>query len=565
MDSKMEQSKKTASDLPELQSTSSVNSIDNVGQVQNVNTLRRSLTNRQIQWIAIGGSIGTALFVTIGWALLEGGPASMVIAFLFYSSIIGAINSGIAEMVVYMPISGSFIRYAGKWVDDAFGFVAGWNFFIYEAILVPFEISSLCMVLTYWRDDIPVWAVCLACIILYAVINFAAVHWYGEAEFWLSSGKILLIFILFFFTFITMVGGNPSGDAYGFRYWKKPGAFAEHIATESLGRFEGFLAALFKASFVICGPEYVSMVAGEAIYPRITVKTAFKTVYWRLGCFFVLGALCVSIILPYNDPTLESVLNSDKGSSGAASPYVIAMQNLGVNGLPHLVNALLVTTIFSAGNTYCFMATRSLYSLALNKQAPKFLLATNKTGTPYWCLVVAMAFSFLSFLQVSSGSAQVITWLVNLVTASQLLNYAMIGMTYACFYNALKAQGVDRKTLPYRGWGQPYVNYFGLTFVTVIVLIQGYTVFLPGRWDIGSFFTYYTMVFVCAFLFVAWKLIKRTKFVRSKDADLVWEKPVIDAYEESIDPPVGLLEDIRSSLVSALRIKVKKRDTDSGV
>jgi amino acid transporter len=249
-----------------------------VGRIENVDSLHRRLCNRQIQLIAIGGSIGTALFVSIGWGLLRGGPGSLFLTFVLWSAVIGCINSGMAEMTVYMPVSGSFIRYAGKWVDDALGFVAGWNFFLYEAILIPFEISALCLVLTFWRDDIPVWAVCLACIVLYAGINVVAVRWFGEAEFWLASGKVVLVFILVFFTFVTMVGGNPRHDAYGFRYWNNPGSFAEYITTGSLGRFEGFLGSLFTAAFTVVGPEYIGMVSGEAVYPRVTIKAAFKTV-----------------------------------------------------------------------------------------------------------------------------------------------------------------------------------------------------------------------------------------------------------------------------------------------
>lgn len=127
------------------------------------------------------------------------------------------------------------------------------------------------------------------------------------------------------------------------------------------------------------------------------------------------------------------------------------MQNLGVGGLPHLVNALLVTSIFSAGNTYCYMATRSLYSLSLQNHAPKFLQATTASGIPYNCFAITMMFPFLSFLQVSSSSAQAMKWLVNLVTASQLINYVVMGITYLFFFRALKAQGIDRKTLPYYG------------------------------------------------------------------------------------------------------------------
>lgn len=109
----------------------------------------------------------------------------------------------------------------------------------------------------------------------------------------------------------------------------------------------------------------------------------------------------------------------------------------------------------------------------------------------------------------------------------------------------------------FSGWCQPYVNWFGLIFVTVIVCIQGYAVFLPGKWDLGTFFTYYTMIFVCILLFVGWKVVKKTKFVRPQDADLVWDKPIIDAYEESLDPPLGLWEDVWNSFLISIRMRTK--------
>lgn len=147
------------------------------------------------------------------------------------------------------------------------------------------------------------------------------------------------------------MGGNPKHDAYGFRYWKNPGSFAEYIHKGTLGRFEGFLGAFFQASFTCVGPEYVAMVAGEAIYPRKTIKTAFKTMYFRFGLFFIMGALCVGIILPYNDPTLTGLLDAGDTGTGASSPYVIAMKNMGISVLPDLTNALMVTSIFSAGTS----------------------------------------------------------------------------------------------------------------------------------------------------------------------------------------------------------------------
>jgi len=135
---------------------------------ENADHLQRRLGNREIQLIAIGGSIGTALFVSIGTGLGHGGPGSLFLAYLLYSIMLAMVNNCIAEMTILMPVSGGFVRMAGKWVDDAFGFCAGYNFTLYEALLIPFEITALSLVLSFWRDDIPTWAVCVACIVCYA-------------------------------------------------------------------------------------------------------------------------------------------------------------------------------------------------------------------------------------------------------------------------------------------------------------------------------------------------------------------------------------------------------------
>lgn len=394
----------------------------------------------------------------------------------------------------------------------------------------------------------------------YSFLNIVAVRGYGEAEFWLSGGKVILIVMLFMFTFVTMVGGNPQHDAYGFRYWKDPGAFAERHSTGSLGRFEGFLSALWSACFTVVGPEYISMVAAEAVRPRIYIKQAFKTVYWRFGMFFILGALCVGIVLPYNDPTLNGILSGSKGGGGtaAASPYVIAMDNLGIKVLPHVTNALMFTSIFSAGNTYTYCAIRSLYSLALEGRAPRFLAKCNKRGVPIYCFCVVMLFPFLSFLQVSNSSSQVLTWLINLITAGGLIDYIIMCVTYIFFYRACMAQGVDRHTFPYRGRFQPYSAYIALAAECTVVLFYGYSAFQP--WSVETFFSFYTMVIVAPILFFSWKLLKRTKFVKPLEADLVYQRPIIDAYEANIaTPPVGFW----TEMLELVGIKHNRKKSDS--
>lgn len=374
---------------------------------------------------------------------------------------------------------------------------------------------------------------------MYRLLNILAVRFYGEAEFWLSGGKLILIFILFSFTFITMVGGNPHHDAYGFRYWSNPGSFAEYITKGDKGRFEGFLAALWSAAFTIVGPEYISMVAAEAKRPSVYIKAAFKTVYFRFCIFFIVGALAVGIVVPYNHPTLvEIYFGSGGGGTAAASPYVIAMEEFGISVLPHIVNALILTSIFSAGNTYTYCATRTLYSLALEGRAPRFLRYCNRSGVPIYCFCVTMLFPLLSFLQLSNSSAKVLSWLINIVTGGGIITFLIMSITFLNYYKACQAQGIDRKTMPYYGYFQPYGAYIAIVAQSVILLAYGYTSFAP--WSVSNFFANYTMQLLAPCLFFGWKFIKKTRYIKPHEVDLVWERPIIEAYENSITTaPVG--------------------------
>ncbi|KAL4930321.1 amino acid permease/ SLC12A domain-containing protein [Aspergillus undulatus] len=470
----------------------------------------------------MGGSIGTALFINIGGGLAKGGPLSLLLGFTFYSLILSCVNNCIAEMTVLHPAPGGFIRMAGKWVDDAFGFMAGWNFFLYEALTVPFEITALSMTLSFWRDDISAGAVCAAAIVSYSCLSIFAVKVYGEAEFWGSSGKVLLIAILFTFTFVAMVGGNPQHDAFGFRNWNNPGPMAEYLSTGNLGRVEGFLGSLWMASFTTVGPEYVTLIAGETKHPRAYVKKAFQTVYWRFLIFFILGAISVGILVPYNDSALVTtfITNTADGSKSSGSPF-----------MPHVINALLVVTIFSAGNTYMYCAGRSLYALSLEGRAPRILSKCTNQGVPIYSVFVSMCFPLLSLLQLGDGSSQVLAWLTNILTAGGLINYFTMAITYIFFYRACKAQGVDRTQFPYYGRFQPYAGWIGATGEGLIVLFYGYGSFRP--WNLAEFFTNYTMVIFGAITFTFWKLFHRTSFVKPHGADLVWERRIVDSYERA--------------------------------
>ena len=122
--------------------------------------------------------------------------------------------------------------------------------------------------------------------------------------------------------------------------------------------------------------------------------------------------------------------------------------------------------------------------------------------------------------------------LISLITAGGIISYIVMCVNYLCFYRALKAQGIDRTSLPYRGYFQPYSTWFALCFLVCVVTCYGYSVFLPGHFTVGKFFSYYTMIFSSIVTFVGWKIVKRTRFLSSTEADLVWERPEIDRYEQ---------------------------------
>lgn len=318
------------------------------------------------------------------------------------------------------------------------------------------------------------------------------------------------------------------------------GAFVEHLVPGSTGRFLGVLSCIVQATFSICGPEYISMVAGETARPRDVLPKAFRSFVWRILLFFVSSSLAMGIIIPYNDPTLKAVLNGEVAGSGtgAASPYVIGMNRLKVSGLPHLVNALIMTSVFSSGNGIFFATTRTLYGMALDGTAPRFFSKTLTNGVPIYTVLMALAFCCLAFLQVNSSSAEVLAWLVDLITACQLLNYGSVALTYLHFYAAANKQGVDRRTLPYRGKFQPYTAYVALAGCGLMLLLLGYDLFITGGWDITYFFLDYTFLGVFPLAVVLWKFLKRTTYVRPGHADLKVNGLVqeIDEYEQCLGP-----------------------------
>lgn len=205
-----------------------------------------------------------------------------------------------------------------------------------------------------------------AAMVICVFLNAVAVRWYGESEFIMSSTKVLLLFGLCLLTLITMSGGNPRRDAYGFRNWDSYDSGPMHIYRSdnpSTGRFLGFWEVVVYAAFTIAGPDMIAMAAGEIQNPRRTIPRVAQLIFYRLVGFYVVGVLCVGIICSSRDPGLLGAIESGE-SSAAASPWVIGIKNLAITGLPDLINALIMLSGLSCGNAYLYSSSRTLYGLA---------------------------------------------------------------------------------------------------------------------------------------------------------------------------------------------------------
>ncbi len=503
--------------------------------------LSRQLSRRQIELIAIGGTIGVALYVNIGTSLMNGGALSLLLGFGLWTLPMVEITSCCAEMVCYLPLPGApFCIFADRFVDEALGVMSSWNFWVLQCAMIPFELTLFNSLIHYWATNYSP-AICFSVqLFAYLIINVAAVRWYGEAEFWLCMGKVLLAVMLMIFTFIVMLGGNPIHDRFGFRNWTTghgTSPMLEYISTGDLGRFQGFLACIIAAAYMMAGPEYLSMAAGETKNPRKVLPPAFKSVFFRLLIFFIGGTLCVGILCNARDPLLLDAISEGKPGAGA-SPYTIAMYNLHINVFPHIVNALLITSAFSAGNSYTFCSSRTLYGMAMQHRAPGVFRRCNKQGVPIFAVLVSLVWGALAFLQLSQGASKVLNWIINLITASQLMNYCIILFTYLHFRRAVRAQKLDRSKFGFKAIWQPYTCIITLCVVLSMVGVQGYTVFLPGGdwWSIQTFLFSYLMCFIDAAVFIGWKLVKRTKYKRDPlKVDLVSGLEEIEEHERLLE------------------------------
>ncbi|RSH81104.1 uncharacterized protein EHS24_008538 [Apiotrichum porosum] len=496
---------------------------------------QRLLKQRHMAMIAIGGAIGTGLFVGSGSALASGGPVALWIGYCLMATMVYAMMVALGEMATLFPVAGAFTHYASRFVDESLGFAMGFNYWYSWAITLPTELSAAAIVISYWDDNTSHTAAYITvCLVMVWVINLFGARAYGEAEFWFSTIKVVTIIGLIILSLVLMCGGGPTHDAIGFRYWRNPGPF-NHLAAGdgyipgAWGEFLAFWSVFVQAAFSFIGTEIIGVTVGEASNPRKTVPKAIKRVFFRLVVFYVLGIFFISVLVPYNDPRL---LNAKSGTA-AASPWVIAIENAQIKVLPSIVNAVILISAWSAGNSDLYAASRTMYALALEGKMPKIFRRCTKGGLPIYCVCVTGIFGVLAYLSCGNGNAQTaFDWLYNLSAITGLLTWWTILLSYLRFYYGLKAQGISRDSFPFRAPWQPWLSWYGIIWFSLIVFFNGFTVFVKGNWDVSSFIAAYITVPIFFGAWIIWKVVKRTRFIPLKEIDFTSGRRELDEMEE---------------------------------
>ncbi|ETS59941.1 hypothetical protein PaG_05922 [Moesziomyces aphidis] len=486
-----------------------------VGQA-GVGAVSRKLSARHIQMIGIGGGIGTGLFVGSGIALANAGPVGVLLAYIITGMTIFGVMEGLAEMASYLPVSGSFMHFASRFVDPSLGMALGWNYWWCYAIGWASELSAASAVIGYWNADINIAAWISIMMVVGALLNFAGVNIYGESEVVTSTIKLLAFIMLIIFGIVIDLGGGPKHDRLGFRYWRDPGAFNQFNGiTGAEGRFLGFFSAFLQSAFTYVGTETVVLCAAEARNPTTQIPKAARRVLYRILFFYILGIAIMGLIVPYNDPGLKS-----DGSYTGASPWIIAMQNAGVSVLPHIFNAVVLISAFSAGSSYIYVASRTMYAMALDRQAPGILRRVDKRGIPYVAVGVSWLVGALSYLGISSGGGTVFSWLSALSAVAGLFAWATCCYAYLRFRKAYSLQGYDRAELPYRARLQPYSSWFSIVVCAIVIFFSGWSVFLKGNFTASGFLSSYLGIPVFFVPWIGWKLWHKTKVVKLAEIDL---------------------------------------------
>lgn len=474
--------------------------------------LSRSLKSRHLQMIAIGSSIGTGLFVGSGGALRDGGSAGLIIAWTVISTGVFATVQGLGELSVALPVSGGFNIYATRFIEPAVGFAIGWNYFMQFFVLLPLELVAASITIKYWNSDLNSDIFVAIFWVSVVFITMLGVKGYGEAEFVFSLVKVVAIIGFVILSIVLICGGGPTHEFVGGRNWREPGPFANG--------FKGVCSVFVTAAFSFGGTEMIGLTAAETANPRKTLPKAIKQVFWRICLFYLLSLTMIGTLVSYKDESLIGASDVD----ATASPFVIAIRNGGISGLPSVINAVILIAVLSVGNSSVYATSRSLNSLAEQGMAPKWTGYVDRAGRPLVAILITNVFGLFAFIAASDKQVEAFNWLLALSGLSSIFTWISINIAHIRFRRAMSYQGRTTAELPYVSQCGVWGSYYGLLLNCLVLIAQFWIALFPlgGSPNAYDFFLSYLGLPVILVSWLGYKLWKKdwTLFIRAKNLDI---------------------------------------------
>ncbi|WP_315370635.1 amino acid permease [Paenibacillus xylanexedens] len=470
-------------------------------------SLKKGLRARHMTMIALGGSIGTGLFLASGTAISTAGPGGALIAYVAVGIMVYFLMTSLGELATFMPDSGSFNTYAARFVDPALGFAMGWNFWYNWAVTIAAELAAATVLIKYWFPDSSSMLWSLLFLVLIFSLNVLSVKGYGESEYWFAIIKVATV-IIFLAVGVLMIFGIMGGEAVGFSNFTIGDAPIH-------GGFFAVLGVFMAAGFSFQGTELIGVAAGESENPRENVPRAIRQVFWRILIFYILAITVISLIIPYTHPNL---LKGDLENIGV-SPFTLVFEKAGLAIAASVMNAVILTSVLSAGNSGMYASSRVLYALARDGKAPRFLGKLNKKGIPMNALLLTTAVGMLAFLASLFGDGIVYTWLLNASGMCGFITWLGIAISHYRFRRAYVAQGRDLSDLPYRARWFPFGPIFAFVLCIIVIIGQNYQAFTGDQIDWSGAIVAYLSVPLFLVLWLGYKWIKKTKVVPLQECD----------------------------------------------
>ncbi|SAL97189.1 hypothetical protein [Absidia glauca] len=434
--------------------------------------LQRALKARHLTMISLGGTIGTGLFLASGASVASAGPGGALIAYALIGIMVFFMMECLGEMATYLPISGSFNNYAGRFIDPAIGFSLGWNYF-YN------------------------WSVTLAVELVRTIALESELYWFA-----LIKVLVVIVFVILGILVDTAVLG---GVYYGMDVFKRGGV-----------QSAGILSTFLTASFSFQGTELIGVAAGESENPRRNVPRAIKQVFWRILLFYILSIFIVGLIIPYDDPSL---LKNDV-SDITVSPFTLVFLKAGMDSAAHFMNAVILTTVLSAGNSGLYASSRTLYDLALEGKAPRFFKKVTRFGVPIYCVLLTSVIGMLAFLTSLFGNGVVYSWLLNISGVAGLIAWLGIAASHYRFRRAYVAQGRNVDDLPFKARLFPFGPIFTFLVCLFVLVGQGYDSWFASPVVAADIIACYIGIPVFLAFYIGYKVVVRSKVIPLMEVDL---------------------------------------------